>query len=549
MRKRTYLLQVATFVVAVLDIIGLGSMVPVLMLAVDHQFLDKSSKLRYIYKLLGFNTEPQFLIFLICAIFIFFLAKNLFAYLITNQTAKNAAKINLYLSNRSFDRAFYKVSYNKVSSVGLKFPDQLIFNPFYYVSGVYLPLMVLISEGTVSALMLMFFCIYKPIVFIPLALILSLAVTAVMWFFKRKTEKLGVEIGEKREDSLEKINFGLQGFFDIRNYTAQAFFKARFNASYKPYVELGSKANVMQLLPARVLEIITLAGIILLVVYAYFVSDNLGQARTIAAMFVIAIFRLLPAANRIMQSLLKIRLNAYTINRLKKDTQLVESLNLSMEYSLEVKNINYKYKGDPVVTSGEFCLRKGEIVGLGGESGSGKTSFVRLLLGDIDADNCLFEIDGKAQSPLDISRLIASLGQEHFVFAGTVSQNVCLCEVIDAAQEKRVQEALQQASFYIDDVIDIMGHKLLDNGQNLSEGQKQRLSIARLLYANKPIVILDEPTSSLDASNENEIIKTIKMLKEQGKAILLIAHSPRMFEICSTIYTIDNKRITKTKNG
>lgn len=547
LRVKTYVVQIASIFSAILDIIGLGSMVPILMLAIDNNFLEKSSKLRFIYALFGFQTEAHFLIFLLIVIFCFFLIKNIFALWIQNKTTKIASEATIYLSENAYNHAFKSVTYSKINQEGLGFNDQLIFNPYYYISGVFLPLLLIISEGSVTFLMIALFGIFKPALFIPLALLMGTAVIIVMTYFKGKSLEIGAEIGKKREESLESINYGNQGFFDIRNYHAQFHFKKRFFDIYKRYVRLGAKANLLQLVPSRILELVTLSGIMLLVIYAYFVSDNTGEARAIAAMFVIAIFRLLPAANRLMQSFLKIRLNAYTMDRLKEHSEPSKIKPLVFKETVEIKNITIAYENGTILEFGHLELRAKQIVGIKGESGKGKTSLIRFLLGEIECSESVFKLDGNAVSVFDLSALMGSLSQQHFVFKGSVQQNVGLKQTFSAQEQEKIDEALDKASFRIDGVENIKEHLLENGGINLSEGQKQRLSIARLLYADNPIVLLDEPTSSLDIQNEKEIMKTVQTLANNGKALLIIAHSERMFEICTSIYEISDKKLMKIK--
>ena len=547
LRVKTYAVQISCIFSAILDIIGLGSMVPILMLAIDNNFLDKSSKLRYVYALLGFQSEANFLIFLLIVIFCFFLIKNVFALWIQRLTAKIASEANIYLSKNAYDHAFKSVTYSKTTQEGLGFGDQLIFNPYYYISGVFLPLLLIISEGSVTLLMIALFGFFKPAMFFPLAALMGTAVVIVMAYFKGKLQEIGAQIGKKREESLDSINYGNQGFFDIRNYHAQSHFKKRFFDIYKRYVRLGAKANLLQLVPSRILELVTLSGIMLLVIYAYFISDNAGEARAIAAMFVIAIFRLLPAANRLMQAFLKIRLNAYTIDRLKEHRMPSKIVPLVCKETIEIKNINITYENGAILERGSLVLKARQIIGIKGESGTGKTSLIRFLLGEIESAESVFELDGNSVSVFDLSALMSSLSQQHFVFKGSVQQNVGLKQYFSAKEQENIDKALKKASFRIDGVENLKGHLLENGGINLSEGQKQRLSIARLIYADNPIVLLDEPTSSLDVGNEKEIMKTVQILANNGKAVLIIAHSERMFEICTSIYEITNKKLMKIK--
>ncbi len=536
LQSKTRFLQGASIFVALLDILGLGSMVPVLVLAIDHNFIEKSSKLRSIYYLLDFDNESHFLLFLIVVIFVFFVVKSIVAFWVQKQIGRLADSICLSLSSRSFEQSFNDFTYVHRSSDSLSFTDYLMFNSFYFVSGVFIPCMVLISEIGVVVFMVLLFCAYKPIMFLPLVFFLLFSVSAVMVYFKQKNQKLGKEIGELREKNIAALQYGVQGFLDIKNYRAQNFFKKQFMKTYEPYVHKGTQSNIIQLIPARIMEIITLVGIIGLVLYAYFISNNIGEARAIAVMFVIAVFRLLPAANKIMLASIKIKLNGYTIDKINTEKQKTPTKTKALPETLALNPLIYGYENN-LVEKGEIELKKGSIVGLAGASGTGKTTLLHALQGYVPSNI-------KINNSIELSEIeenVSYLGQSHFVFEGNIGQNVAMKETFSEGEQKEIIRALESAHFDLDNIG--LNYEVLANGENLSEGQKQRLCIARLTFANKDILLLDEPTSSLDSENEQGIIELIKKMALANKFILVVAHSKKILDICNRVYVIKDKKI------
>jgi ABC-type bacteriocin/lantibiotic exporter with double-glycine peptidase domain len=116
------------------------------------------------------------------------------------------------------------------------------------------------------------------------------------------------------------------------------------------------------------------------------------------------------------------------------------------------------------------------------------------------------------------------------------------------ADKAKVLKALEMAAFrldgYHDDVLYVNVGEL---GSKLSEGQKQRLAIARAIYHASPVLIMDEPSSALDAETETELIKQLQVLKQLGKTILLIAHREKVFDICDAVYKLEYGKLNPLK--
>lgn len=347
-RFRTRFISVSSAFIALADIIGLSSMVPVLMLAIDHSFLEKSSKLRALYSFFHFQSEPDFLKALIVVILLFFLLKNIAALWLMRYVRKTAIDIASSLSSRSYSFAFKNNSYGRVASDGLGFNDAVLFTPFYYVSGIYLPLLNIVSEAAVVFMLVMVFTIYKPVLFLLIAGLLGIGFFLVNRYTRKKITELGEQGSKMRDAALKDLNFGVSGFTDIRIHGVETFFREKFMEHFKGFARTGVKAISYQLIPARINEFVALLGIVALVIYGYFYSqENLGQVRVLAALFAISVFRLIPAANRLLQALMHLKLNGYTIDKLMPIRAFEEETPVSLtefKNTLELKKVSYTYE-------------------------------------------------------------------------------------------------------------------------------------------------------------------------------------------------------------
>ncbi len=550
-RKRTRKIYVLSVIVAFFDIVGLSSMVPVLMLAIDHHFLEKSRKLRAVYNYFHFQSEGQFLMTLIVAIVLFYIIKSSIALWIYRYTRKSAIEIVRNLSTRSYFRSFRNNSYTEVNKDGLGFNDAVIFTPYYYVTGVYLPLINVITETAVVILLTIIFTLYNPVMLVFILGLLGSTFWLVNKGIRNRITRLGEEGSRYRDESIGVLNFGLSGFLDIKLHNAEGYFRDKFDLAYNRFVTAGMKVMNYQQVPARIIELIALAGIVILVIYAYFFSTNLGQIRAVAALFVISIFRLIPAANRLFQAFMHIKLNSYTIDSLgKPDNGNGNGHGHTLfDTALELKDLSFSYDGHKVLEHLDLLLPKGSVTGISGASGAGKTTLLRLLMGFQRPDSGKILLDGRDVEEIgSISNLYAYVGQDPFVFDGNIMENVALGEKPENIDIKRVVDCLEQASLNLQvPERDWPQFNVGEGGNKLSEGQKQRLCLARALYLQRPILLLDEPTSALDGETEKSIIQNLDALKKSEKTILIIAHRERIFEICDSVYTLQNNQLNKIR--
>ena len=213
---------------------------------------------------------------------------------------------------------------------------------------------------------------------------------------------------------------------------------------------------------------------------------------------------------------------------------------------IDVENISFAYGEEQILSDVSLSVKKGEILGIHGRSGSGKSTLLKLLMRFYDPKSGSIKINGETLPNINTRSLrdnMAYITQQTYIFNETIEENIRLARR-DATLED-IMEAAKKASIH-DFILSLpQGYqtKMTELGGNLSDGEKQRIGIARAFLHNAPIILLDEPTSNLDSLNEAMILKSLLNVKAE-KLIILVSHRQSTMAICDQVIGIENGRMS-----
>ena len=213
---------------------------------------------------------------------------------------------------------------------------------------------------------------------------------------------------------------------------------------------------------------------------------------------------------------------------------------------IDVENVNFAYGEEQILSDVSLSVKKGEILGIHGRSGSGKSTLLKLLMRFYDPKSGSIKINGETLPNINTRSLrdnMAYITQQTYIFNETIEENIRLARR-DATLEE-IMEAAKKASIH-DFILSLpQGYqtKMTELGGNLSDGEKQRIGIARAFLHNAPIILLDEPTSNLDSLNEAIILKSLLNVKSE-KLIILVSHRQSTMAICDQVIGIENGRMS-----
>lgn len=213
--------------------------------------------------------------------------------------------------------------------------------------------------------------------------------------------------------------------------------------------------------------------------------------------------------------------------------------------SLEVNNLCFGYGGEVILNGCSFSAERGHITAITGESGSGKSTLFKLMLGLYEPQSGSITVNGNIPLDASLRGLFAYVPQGNMVLSGTVRDNITMCD--PAITDMQIEKAARAAEIY-DYIISLpesFETRLAERGAGLSEGQIQRISIARALLTDTPVILLDEATSALDEETETRVLTNIKSMTD--KTILFITHRNTSLKACDRIVHVENKNFSVIK--
>lgn len=218
-------------------------------------------------------------------------------------------------------------------------------------------------------------------------------------------------------------------------------------------------------------------------------------------------------------------------------------------FTIEMEDVNFSYvENDKVIANSTFIASPGEIVAIVGPSGEGKTTMIRLILGLVrpqDGGVLIKASNGESvESNVDTRHLFAYVPQGNTIISGTIADNMRM--VKEDATDEEIIEALRIACAweFIEKLPDQINSVVREKGRGLSEGQAQRIAIARAVLRDAPILLLDEATSALDVQTERNVLRNI-VRERPNKTCIVTTHRPSVLNLCKRIYRVVDSTVTE----
>lgn len=218
-------------------------------------------------------------------------------------------------------------------------------------------------------------------------------------------------------------------------------------------------------------------------------------------------------------------------------------------FQVKMEDLNFSYvENTKVITDSAFIACPGEIVALVGPSGEGKTTMIRLILGLVrpqEGKAVLIASNGKTiEMNAETRHLFAYVPQGNTILSGTIAENMRM--VKEDATDEEIIEALKIACAwdFVEKLPDTIHSSLGERGRGLSEGQAQRISIARAVLRDAPILLLDEATSALDVTTERQVLRNI-IQQKPNKTCIVTTHRPSVLNMCQRVYRVMETKVTE----
>ncbi len=548
-----FLFMVVSIFISFIELLGISFIGTFIMFLADiNSFLDKIDKLKILSFMHDFN-EKDLIYFFLISIIVFFAIKNIiififfylfnkfrayFTFLISKKIFSKNLKNNYeYFLTKKKSKIIHDVREESLRFTGVFFSILNIFKETFLI--IFLGLSIFIINWKISSIVLFTFIFFSSLIFI---------------IVKGKLYSLGKDLTFFQSNFLKKLfeAFNNIKFIKIRkleNFITTKLFYFQKRAMNTTFIQ-----NVIVTIPRLVLEVFAVSGLCLTIFIYINSSLPIDKLIPLLSFIALAIIRIMPAISSINVNVNNIATNIHSLEIVnsyikQKDLELIsrdETLDLTFKKIKKIKfeNVCFKYKVDNPsfgLDDINLTIEKNDIIGIIGKSGSGKTTFADLLLGLLKPDSGKILINDEKSKNIDTQNFNFSyIPQSINLLDDNLYENIAFGNRNQNIDKEKMDKILSKADLDTLDK-DLYSKNLGEDGIKISGGQKQRIGIARALYNEPNLLILDEPTSELDYSSEKKIMQNISEFKID--IIIIIAHRINSLNICNKLLILENGKI------
>jgi ABC-type multidrug transport system fused ATPase/permease subunit len=544
---------------AVLEVLGVASILPFIAVLSNPDIMSSNVFLKTFYEIFSFDNQTQFLIFLgvgsLSLLIISLAFKTLttffqvrFALMKEYSIGKNLFEIYLnqpfswFLNRNSAN--LNKIILSEVTAV---------------VQGGILNFVNALSQILVIIIMLIMLTFVNLSATVFLSAGLGLAYLSIFMVTKTYLGKIGRKKVDANDARFAAVSEGFGAIKEIKAYSIESYFIEKFSSAAKSYASNLSIAHAINQLPRYILEAIAFGSLMLILVYNVAIGGDLVFLLPQITIFALAAYRLMPALNQVYSALSQIKFHAPAISDVYNETIINRTVNLqkrvdtaqSIPSGLSLENVSYAYPNSEKLILENINLEivAGSKFAIIGKTGSGKSTLINLILGLVEPGSGSIKInkDKLTGSKFwNFKQLIGYVPQDIFIIDDTITANIALGvdpKHVDTEMVERASKIANLHEYVINNASNGYQTVVGDRGIRLSGGERQRIGIARALYRQPKILILDEATSSLDTITENTVMEAVDNLSITDITVIIVAHRLSTVKSCQNIVLIDDGKI------
>ena len=559
-RRKAYLLIIIIFIMAILDMIGIASILPFIAILSDTNLIETNFYLNKLYQIssvFGINSKEKFL-FAFGILILSLVIMSLFFKAITIYAQEKFLQMQEHNISKRLIEGYLHQPYswflNRNSS---ELGKDILSEVGTVVTNGIRTLIELISKGIVSILLITLLLIVDFKLAITTGFTLGISYILIFLLIRKLINRTGQNRFINNQLRFSKVSEVFGAIKEVKLRSLENVYINKFSKPSKNYSNSIATSLAVSQLPRLLLEAIAFVGIMLILLYLISNKGSFNEALPIISLYVFAGYRLMPAMQQIYSSVTQISFvrpsldNLYSEFKNLKSSNKSESIkNLFFNHQISLKNICYSYPKTSklVIKDITLTIPAQKTIGLIGTTGSGKTTIIDIILGLLEPVKGTLEVDNKIITKNSLKswqKLIGYVPQHIYLLDDTIASNIAFGEEIENINLDKVSSAAKIANlhqFVSDELPKKYQTTVGERGVRLSGGQRQRIGIARALYHNPKVLILDEATSSLDNETEKAVMDAVHNLAKDI-TIILIAHRLNTVKNCDIIFKIDKGKI------
>jgi len=547
---------------ALLEVAGIASIMPFLALVGNPNLVHENEILRWLYTTLGFRSVNRFLLLVGFGVLAVLIVSNAVSAAANWALLRYSWMRNYTLSRRLLTAYLYRPYTYFLTRNSSTMARNILSEVQQIVEGILVPFLQILSRGLMVLFIAALLVAVNPSIALILMGTLGLAYGMMYFAVRRRLSVLGRERLEANRNRFRVAMEAFGGLKLTKLLHIEDDFVSRYAIHSFRYADRSSKNAVIGMLPRYALETLAFGGILVVTIYLLFTGQDLAQMLPLLGVYAFGGYRLLPALQTLFSSAAHIRFANASLEAIEEDLRVGEELGrerarttraaqpIALRKGLELRDVGFMYPEtrEFVVRGINLTVSVGASVALVGRTGSGKTTIADIVLGLLHPSEGQVLVDGCQITPENVSSWQRSLGyvpQDIFLCDDTVARNIALGVPEGNIDMEAVERAAKIACLH-DFVVNELPHGYAtavgERGLRLSGGERQRIGIARALYSNPAMLILDEATSSLDGATEESVFQAIREAAK-AKTSLIIAHRLATVRDCDEICVVEDGRI------
>jgi len=491
-------------------------------------------------------------------IFIFFLKSILLTLLYKFQTTF-CYGVQEYISNKLFKKYLFSTSIINNKKKSAELIRNLTSEMDQMVTSFLLPFLNFFVEIFIFFSIILVLLYFEFQVSIIIFLFSLLAIFVFYFLTKKKIDNISYERQINEEKKIKTIQDTFGSIRDLIILGCRNFSYDYFSAKTKSVSSSKRKIEFLNFLPKIWIEFFGVLLIVMITFLMIYMEKDLNSFLPTLALFAVAAFRILPITNRLIISIQHMRYGEPVVKNLilnlneKIENDYLKN-NSENQNNIELNSIKIKKLGFKYNFSDEFLfnninleIKKGDKIGILGESGSGKSTFIDLLIGFLkpSTGEILINDNQKNSNLLNLTSNIGYVPQNVYIIDGTIEENIALNT--KKKDKDKINNLIEFCllSNLSNDLKKKQTLNLGEKGSTVSGGQKQRIAIARSLYQNPKLLILDEATNALDEEMEEKLMDNL-FNQSDIETIIIINHRKSSLKNCNKFFKLDNKKIIQT---
>lgn len=558
----------ALFVVVVLtgmaQVVGVGSVAPFVSVLVDPGSVETNRWLRWAFETFGFESTNSFLVFLALGVLAAVILANSFIALTRAILIRFGWSLQYRISRKLLESYMAQPYANLLERNSADTGKNVLIEVERFIEGVALPVLHAVAFG-VSGLLIVSALVWANVLFtVSVFTILSSGYAVAYLSVRQILGKTGELRHQANTGRFKVVNETFGGLKELKVMGRESGMLAQFDSPARQYSKSIGTSQITTMIPTYALQVLAV-GVILMMAGVLVISSD-GTIQDVAPMLAIFMFgiqRMVPFFMSVYHASSEIRFNSIVVDTIYADLSKLQKTicvpdletRLPLVNELRLEGVSFTYPGSERLSVQDITITipNNSFVAFVGTTGAGKTTLVDIILGLLQPDLGRLTVDGKVIDESALRSWQNNLGyvpQDIYLTDDTVAANITLGIAAGDRQQSAIEAAARVANihaFIVEQLPKGYDTEIGERGIRLSGGERQRIGIARALYHDPAVLVLDEATSNLDQGTELAVHKAIEQAAA-AKTVIMIAHRLSTTRNCDVLFMIERGNLVAQGN-